>query len=683
MPEPGASCTPAGSGNIADVVNLPDGASITYTMNAVVVAEATTSVVNSAAVVPTGGLVDPYFSNNIQVDSDKLNLLQVEKSVVETEFNQFGQVLNYNYIITNIGTSILTAPFTLTDDLANVTCTYPGTLAPAEQFTCTGLYSVTWEDLDNGSITNHATATAEDPDGDPVTSNTAEATIIALQEPLIGAAKRVVSIEEVSAGTYDVTFEILLRNFGNVTLQDIRAADDLADSFDGIFPPPAAFSIQSVESADLTVNPNYDGDGDTQLLDAGNTLVADEEKTLTLVVRVIPTRSPYYNSIHATAIHPVVGPVADDSQNGDDPDPNDDNDPTDNNEPTPIDFGAELFDPPLGIKKINIDSHPIMEWRMVWINDTNIVGVNGLVHDPIPANTTFFNNGIDSGYLIPGTAPALSTSEGVSCTSSPQSVTRLCYYEGPTLENPLGQIIWEGTIGPDFGVTRPEDALNAVTITFNVLLDSNGVTHVRNRATIDIDRNGDGDTQDPGETEVAVVDKLWDITSLPGTGFAPGVITWLPEQPEELLYNDLDNLRVEIPSLNVNLPVVGVTQAAGGVWDLTWLGGQAGWLEGTAFPSWPGNSAITAHVYDANGQPGPFAGLHGLKWGDEVIIHAWGQKYVYEVREINDWVLPDATDFLPHEDFPWLTLITCKGYDQQSNSYNWRVVVRAVQVRIE
>ncbi|HUV15017.1 MAG TPA: sortase, partial [Pelolinea sp.] len=260
---------------------------------------------------------------------------------------------------------------------------------------------------------------------------------------------------------------------------------------------------------------------------------------------------------------------------------------------------------------------------------------------------------------------------------------RLCYYEGPTVDYPLGQIIWEGTIGPDFGVTRPEDALNAVTITFNVLLDNIYVTRTRNLATIDSDRNGDGDTLDPGETEVAVANKLWDITPLPRTGFAPGVKTWLPEQPEELLYNDLDNLRVEIPSLNVNLPVVGVTQAAGGVWDLTWLGGQAGWLEGTAFPSWPGNSAITAHVYDANGQPGPFAGLHGLKWGDEVIIHAWGQKYVYEVREINDWVLPDATDFLPHEDFPWLTLITCKGYDQQSNSYNWRVVVRAVQVRIE
>lgn len=678
-PSIGASCTPSGSGNINDTVNMPASGSITYTVIAKVASNATTSVVNSASTIPPSGLIDPNYSNNIQADNDKLNLLEVLKSVVETGYDTFGQILNYNYTVTNTGTSTLTAPFSLTDDLANITCTYPGSLAPAEQFSCTGTYEVSWEDLDNGSITNNASASAVDPDGDPVTSNTATVAIPAYQEPAIGAAKRLVSIEEVSAGTYDVTFEIKVRNFGNVTIHNVRATDEMTSTF----PLPTTFTIESIESDDLSVNPAYDGDGDPQLLEAGNTLAAEEEKVLTVVVRVIPTSiGPYNNSADATALHPVVGPVSDNSQNGSDPDPDDDEDPTNNNDPTPVDFGPELFDPPFGVKRINPQGIPILEWTMVWINDTNIVGVNGYVQDPIPGNTSFYNTGIDSGYPVPAGAPAGSTSEGVSCTSSPASITRLCYYEGPTLDTPLGQIIWEGTIGPDFGVTNPNDAVNAVSIVFNVLNDGPGVTRVRNRATIDSDRNGDGDVDDPGETAVAVAARLWDITPLPATGFTPGMVTLLPEQPKALLYADIADLMIEIPSLGIQLPIVGVSQFTG-TWDLTWLGNNAGWLEGTAFPSWPGNSAITAHVYDATGKPGPFANLQQLKWGDEVVIEAWGQRYIYEVRETNEWVNPNDTGFLPHEDFPWLTLITCKGYNLQTNSYDWRVLVRAVQVRVE
>ncbi|MBM3138330.1 MAG: sortase, partial [Chloroflexi bacterium] len=597
----------------------------------------------------------------------------------ETSFNTFGQVLHYIYTVTNKGTSTLSAPFDLTDDLADVECEFPESLLPDEQFSCSGTYTVAWEDLDNGSITNQASATAKDADGDTVRSNTAEVTIYASQEPLIGIAKRTDRVAKVSAGTYDVTFEILVKNYGNVTLADVLAADDLTDTF----PLPTTFSIQSINSDDLVVNPAFDGKTDIQLLDLENSLAPEEEKTLTLVVRVVPASGgPFNNSATAGATHPVVGLVSDISQSGDDPDPDEDKDPTNNNEPTPVDFGPELFDPPMGVKRFNVQNRPVIEWTMVWINDTNIANVYGYVQDPIPANTTFYNNGIDSGYPVPDGAPRGSISEGVSCTHSAISTTTLCYYEGPTLDHPLGQIIWEGTVGPDFGVSDPNRAANAVNISFNVLLDSGGVTRIRNIATINSDRNGDGDADDAGESVTATASQIWDVTPLPATGFAPGVVTKLPEQPEALAYKQTDDLFIEIPTIGVRLPIVGVSQSTGG-WDLTWLGDQAGWLEGTAFPSWAGNSAITAHVLDSNGQPGPFADLHNLKWGDEVVIEAWGQRYVYEIREIDEWVSPEKTDFLTHEDFPWLTLITCKNYNPQTGSYDWRVLVRAVQVRVE
>jgi large repetitive protein len=104
-------------------------------------------------------------------------------------------------------------------------------------------------------------------------------------------------------------------------------------------------------------------------------------------------------------------------------------------------------------------------------------------------------------------------------------------------------------------------------------------------------------------------------------------------------------------------------------------------LEGSAFPSWNGNSVLTGHVYLSNGLPGPFVNLSGLKYGDKIIIHAYGQKYTFEVRT-NDVVRPNDTSVMKHEEKSWLTLVTCKEYDEKTNTYRKRVVVRAVLVNV-
>ena len=67
-----------------------------------------------------------------------------------------------------------------------------------------------------------------------------------------------------------------------------------------------------------------------------------------------------------------------------------------------------------------------------------------------------------------------------------------------------------------------------------------------------------------------------------------------------------------------------------------------------------------------------------------MIIHAWGQAYTYEVRSVNLWTDPNATSLLTkHEALPWLTLITCHGYDEKTNTYRWRTIVRAVLVNVK
>jgi LPXTG-site transpeptidase (sortase) family protein len=171
------------------------------------------------------------------------------------------------------------------------------------------------------------------------------------------------------------------------------------------------------------------------------------------------------------------------------------------------------------------------------------------------------------------------------------------------------------------------------------------------------------------------------VPTLPATGFAPGVVTRLPQNPKDFSYQRLGSLWLEIPDIGVKTPILGIPLKEDG-WDLRWLWDQAGYLEGTAFPTLPGNTALTAHVYLSNGLPGPFVRLAELRWGDNVKIHAGNQTYIYEVRQVLH-VRPEDLSVLKHEEFDWLTLITCEGYDEANESYLRRVAVRAVLVSVE
>ncbi len=168
---------------------------------------------------------------------------------------------------------------------------------------------------------------------------------------------------------------------------------------------------------------------------------------------------------------------------------------------------------------------------------------------------------------------------------------------------------------------------------------------------------------------------------LPETGFAPMVQTALPAQPASLSYQDYGAMTLDIPALDVQMEIAGVPKSGSG-WDVRWLGDQAGYLEGTAFPTWQGNTGLAGHTVLSDGKPGPFAKLHTLRFGDQVVIHAWGTRYIYEVRE-NTMVKPEQLGVLKHEDLDWVTLITCQGFNEKSGDYSWRRVVRAVLVSVQ
>jgi len=169
--------------------------------------------------------------------------------------------------------------------------------------------------------------------------------------------------------------------------------------------------------------------------------------------------------------------------------------------------------------------------------------------------------------------------------------------------------------------------------------------------------------------------------NIPDTGFAPNAKTDLSNVPLESYSTLAGNIWFEIPSLGVRTTIVGVPLRKGN-WNVSWLGRQAGWLEGSAFPTWDGNSVVTGHVYLSNGLPGPFVNLSQLKYGDTIIVHANGQKYTYEVRA-NKVVNPNDASVFKHEERSWVTLVTCKEYDEKTDSYRKRVVIRAVLLKVE
>ena len=584
-----------------------------------------------------------------------------------------GDTITYVFTVRNTGNTTLTN-VTVTDKIGGIEIS--GGPIPtlgvdeSDSTTFTGVYTLTQEDVDAGTFTNTATATGEYPgennkvtDDDDDTQEWDEASSIQVEKSVVGDPV------QASAGTWDVTYEIEVTNNGNVTLSNLQVTDD----FSAVFTDPTVLvEVREVSSNDFSVNANFDGiagTGDINLLEDGvNSLDVGASGTITVVVRVIPANSgPFENTAAVSADTPGGDPVSDVS------------------DPVPVDFGPHLFDPPSGLKQLNESGLPVLKWTMIWINDTNIVAVNAVASDTLPSGTKFVDNGVSSGYPLPtGTLPDGSTNTGVLCDEggSTSTTTTYCYYEGPTTEYPRGRIIWEGTLGPDLGARTPAEAENEIRITFSVRV-ADGVSHVKNKATIDSDLNGDGDVEDPGEQIVATAAKEWlAAEELPQTGFAPGKRTQLPEQSPEKAYQKNEGLILEIPAIDVSANIVTVPLVDGD-WDVTWLGDNAGYLIGSAYPTWSGNTVLTAHNWTAFNQPGPFSKLKSLKYGDRIIIHAFGLTYLYEVRE-SKLVSPKNFDSaLQHEEYDWVTLLTCEFYNPFSGNYLSRRMVRAVLVEVK
>jgi len=274
-----------------------------------------------------------------------------------------------------------------------------------------------------------------------------------------------------------------------------------------------------------------------------------------------------------------------------------------------------------------------------------------------------------TGVVVTDNLPAMFDVTGVTVNGAP-------FGTSVNVTPPIGTGPAPYSVVVTFGGNLNVSAV--VTITITTTVNSLGNPPISNTAVLTTTSLTDLTSNNADTVPITIQDGA--KTLLPGTGYAPDEQTDIPQQPQDKAYTATD-IVLEIPVLGLKTTIVGVPKK-NGAWDVSWLGKQAGWLEGTAFPSWSGNSVLTGHVYDANGLPGPFVNLHKLKYGDQVIIHAYGQRYIFEVRS-NQVVDPGDTTAFQHEEKSWLTLVTCKEYDEKTKTYKKRVVVRAVLVKVQ
>lgn len=86
--------------------------------------------------------------------------LGMSKNASPASFHSVGEVITYTYVVTNNGTAPM-QNVSITDSPLDGGVSCPATsLPPGGSMTCTGKHTITQQDINNGSLTNHASAHA-------------------------------------------------------------------------------------------------------------------------------------------------------------------------------------------------------------------------------------------------------------------------------------------------------------------------------------------------------------------------------------------------------------------------------------------------------------------------------------------------------------------------------------------
>jgi len=199
------------------------GASLTCSATYVVTqADLDAGEVTNLASTTDGTTTSPEVSET--VNAVQSQSIAMTKTASPQRFSSLGEMVSYEYEITNTGNVTLTEALSVSDDrIVSVSCPAlpAGGLAPGATLTCTATDTVTQADIDVGSITNIATASAAG-----VSSPSVTETVTADQMPALAIEKSADRTTFAALGEA-VTYEYLVTNTGNVTITDpVTVSDD-------------------------------------------------------------------------------------------------------------------------------------------------------------------------------------------------------------------------------------------------------------------------------------------------------------------------------------------------------------------------------------------------------------------------------------------------------------------------
>jgi LPXTG-site transpeptidase (sortase) family protein len=682
----GASeCTPyAGTGDFTDMVDLPQGGSITYTVTATIASDAVGTLTNTVTVAPPSGYTDTNDTNDEDSDVNQPASLTVTKDDGRTVVAP-GSVITYTIELTNNGAVDLDS-ITVEDTLpADVT--YQSAV-PAPDLVSGGV--VTWENISlasgentffsvtvqvvpepvGSSLTNTVTAnhtdtglTDSDDDTDLVAINNGKL-ILDTNEPTTATPS--VAIGEIV--TYQISIDIpalgTLTNLQALDVLDFGLAfvrcvnidpGSLTTTLAGGFADACNDPANPVVMAEAPGNPGLEHQGRRVLFNFGD--VANPDATdarliveYEVVVLNIMANQDGVGDLNNSALWTWDGGSL-------------------ASEAPPL----EIVEPDMAILK---DASPTVAPYGATINftldiahtiDSTADAFDVVVTDILPPGLAFVPGSVSTTGLPPTSIDydAPGTTLTFTWDHFPLGETAMLSFQltfiGPAPVTNTADLAWTSLPidpGLDGEPVQQSDYNDYSTERWYDPPDTAGVNTYGASSSVSIT-----------------------IPALPATGFAPGRVSSLPAQPVEKAYSAMDGIWLEIPDLGLTLPITGVPIGPDG-WDLTWLTNQAGYLQGTTLPGDVGTTGLTAHITLADGTPGPFRNLNRLYWGNKIILHADGYRYVYEVRESRT-VLPRDLSVLKKDGYTWLTLITCEGYVPWLDSYNYRLAVRAVLLSVE
>ncbi len=178
-----------------------------------------------------------------------------------------------------------------------------------------------------------------DPGGSPTVAGTQPGPVsagfndgAACIQDIFGAAKEMTSTT-MGALPATVTIVYTLENFGSDSLDDLFGIDDLVAVFGT---HGADWTFTSISSGDITVNPSFDGNSDTQLIEqttgSPQTLAATSTATITVTIELLSndnaTMDMFCNSVEFSATRGLDMVLFSDlTADGTDPDPDGDGSP--------------------------------------------------------------------------------------------------------------------------------------------------------------------------------------------------------------------------------------------------------------------------------------------------------------------------------------------------------------------